>query len=498
MRSLIRFTCFLGSLLLSAQLISQTQIEIKSIQEIVQPDDSMRKFSLEDFVKVVLANHPVVKQADLLPQNALEDIRLAKGAFDPKLTGNWDVKNYKDTEYYNVFNSTFKVPIWFPVDPKVSVDRNRGVYLTPERNIPAAEEYTQITAGLSLPIGRGLLIDQRRASVLQAELFAEITDAERIKMINKVLLSATKAYWDWYYSYFQFKMVEQSLTISEEIYRLAKLDFEFGELAAVDTIQAAITFQNRSTDRQAALINFKRAGLMLSNYLWGENEEPLEIQENVAPIWDVEFELPTESLDSLLNFAVENHPELQKFNLKIEQLGVDERLAKENLKPRVDLNYNLVNSPINYNGEFSNIDLTNNYKFGMELEFPIFLRKERAKLKQTRIKIDQTTYESRFAQQEIVNEIEGAYFEMLNGRQMVSLLEQSVDNYQQLLVAELFNLNVGESDLFKINFQQDKLLEAQIKLIKQQVSIEKAKLELLWAAGKPYLNFNLPVEVTDN
>ncbi|HEY9116493.1 MAG TPA: TolC family protein [Roseivirga sp.] len=482
---------------MSVQLLGQTQIEIKSIQDIVQPDDSIRKFSLEDFVKVVLVNHPVVKQADLLPQNALEEIRLAKGAFDPKLTGNWDVKNYKDTEYYNVFNSTLKVPIWFPVDPKVSVDRNRGVYLNPERNIPSAEEYTQVTAGLSLPIGRGLLIDQRRASVLQAELFAEITDAERIKMINKVLLSASKAYWDWYYSYFQFLMVEQSLTISEEIYRLAKLDFEFGELAAVDTIQAAITFQNRSTDRQAALINFKRAGLMLSNYLWGENEEPLEIQENVAPIWDVEFELPTESLDSLLSFAVENHPELQKFNLKIEQLGVDERLARENLKPRVDLNYNLINSPINYSGDFTNIDLRNNYKFGMELEFPIFLRKERAKLKQTRIKIDQTTYESRFAQQEIVNEIEGAYFEMLNGQQMVSLLEQSVNNYQRLLEAELFNLNAGESDLFKINFQQDKLLEAQIKLIKQQVSIEKAKLELLWAAGKPYLNFSLPIN-TDN
>ena len=489
---IVLFFFAVGLLGMQAQDIRVTEIE-----EIVRPADSVQIFPLDDFVKVVLANHPVVKQANLLPENARQEIRLARGAFDPKLTGNWDVKNYKDTEYYDIFNTTLKVPLWFPIDPKISVDRNRGTYLNPERNISSSEEYRQVTAGLSLPVGRGLFIDQRRAAVQQAELFAQITEAERIKMINKALLSAVKAYWDWYYSYFEFRMVDQSLTISEEIYRRVKLDFEFGEVAAVDTVQAAITFQNRNTDRQAALINFKRAGLMLSNYLWGENEEPLEIQDNVAPVWDVDFQQPGESLDSLLSFAVENHPELQKYDLKLEQLGVDERLARENLKPRIDVNYNLVNSPINYSGEFTNIDISNNYKFGLEVEFPLFLRKERAKLKQTRIKIDQTSYESRFAQQQIVNEIEGVYFEMINGQQMLGFLRSAVSNYTRLLEAELLNLSLGESDLFKINFQQDKLLEAQIKLIKQQVSIEKAKLELLWAAGKPYLNFSFPVSVED-
>lgn len=468
----------------------QEQISVTSIEEIVEPADTVKIFALEDYVKLILANHPVVKQADLMPENARQEIRLARGAFDPKLTSNWDVKNYKDTEYYDIFNTTLKVPLWFPIDPKVSVDRNRGYYLNPERNISEDEDFRQLTAGLSLPVGRGLLIDQRRAAVQQAELFAQITEAERIKMINKVLLTAVKAYWDWYYSYFEFRFVDQSLAISEEIYRRVKLDFDFGEVAAVDTVQAAITFQNRNADRQAALIGFKRASLVLSNYLWGQNEEPLEIQDNVAPIWDVAFQQPEDSLDSLLLFAITNHPELQKYNLKLEQLGVDERLAKENLKPRIDVNYNLINSPINYNGEFSDIDLGNNYKFGLEVEFPLFLRKERAKLKQTRIKIDQTGLESRFVQQEIVNEIEGAYFEMVNGQQLLSFLETAVNNYQRLLEAELLNLTLGESDLFKINFQQDKLLEARIKLIKQQVSIEKAKLELLWSAGKPYLNFD--------
>lgn len=483
---------FIHLLLVFSLPLAAQDISILSVEEIVEPEDSLQSFTLEDFTKLVLANHPVVKQADILPENARQEIRLARGAFDPKLTAEWDVKNYKDTEYYNVFNTTFKVPTWFPVDPKVSVDRNRGVFLDPENTIPASEEFRQLTAGVSLPVGRGLFIDARRAAVKQAELFLDISDTERIKMINKVLLSAVKAYWNWYYSYFEYRFVDQSLNISEEIYRRVKLDFEFGEVAAVDTVQAAITFQNRSTDRQAALINFKRASLELSNFLWGEAEEPLEIQDNVAPIWGVDFIMPDQTLDSLRRFAIENHPELQKFDLKIRQLTVSERLAKENLKPRVDLNYNLINAPLNYDGEVTQVNFRNNYKFGVEFEFPLFLRKERGKLRQTQLKIDQTTYESRNAAQQIVNEVEGAYFEMSNGTQMLSFLQQAVANYERLLEAELFNLQTGESDLFKINFQQDKYLESQIKLIKQQVNIEKSKAELYWAAGVPYLNFTLP------
>jgi len=32
-------------------------------------------------------------------------------------------------------------------------------------------------------------------------------------------------------------------------------------------------------------------------------------------------------------------------------------------------------------------------------------------------------------------------------------------------------------------------LEAQLKLLKQRVTLEKSKLELYWAAGRPYLSF---------
>ena len=72
---------------------------------------------------------------------------------------------------------------------------------------------------------------------------------------------------------------------------------------------------------------------------------------------------------------------------------------------------------------------------------------------------------------------------------MLGLIQQAVNNYKRLLDAELYNLTLGESDLFKINFQQDKLLEAETKLLKLQSLMEKARVNLYWSAGVPFLDF---------
>ncbi len=470
------------------------EIEIKSLEELLAtaPSDSTELMSLESFVALVMGNHPVVKQADLLPEAARQEIRLARGAFDPKLEASLDGKHFNNKEYWNILSTSLKVPTWFPIDPKISVDRNRGLFLNRENSIPAEDNFRQVSAGISLPVGRGLLIDQRRAAVKQAQIFAEINDAERIKMINKILLSAAKDYWNWYFAYSNFKLVDESLRISEEIYRRVRLDFDFGEVAAIDTVQAAITLQTRQIDRQTALIEFKRSGLMLSNYLWGQNEEPLELKDELVPELMLEDQalVPVATLDSLTQLALVRHPDLVKATGKLGQLSVEERLAKENLKPRLDLNYNVLNTPVGSGGDFTEFRLRENYKFGISFEFPLFLRKERAKLKQTQIKIDQASYELNLRQREIINDISAGYFTLSNSRDMLGLMRGAVNNYERLLDAELFNLNTGESDLFKINFQQDKLLESRIKLMKLKTEVEKARVSLFWSAGVPYLNFN--------
>ena len=61
------------------------------------------------------------------------------------------------------------------------------------------------------------------------------------------------------------------------------------------------------------------------------------------------------------------------------------------------------------------------------------------------------------------------------------------DNYLLILQAERLNILNGESDLFKLNIQMDKLIESQSKLFKLQSSYQKDVTALYWAVGIAYL-----------
>jgi outer membrane protein TolC len=131
----------------------------------------------------------------------------------------------------------------------------------------------------------------------------------------------------------------------------------------------------------------------------------------------------------------------------------------------------------------------NNYKFGLDFSMPILLRKERSKLAQTKIKIKGTEFELTQTQREIINQINATFNQLVNTSQILSQQTLVAANYERLLEAELLNLELGESDLFKINAQQEKLIQSQSKVLKLKSEYEKQKATLYWSAGVRNLNF---------
>ena len=445
--------------------------------------DTVKPLTLEHVYQQVIAYHPVAKQANLLSDVAKQEIRLAKGNFDPKLDVQYLSKDFGGTQYYKVVNGSLKFPIIFPVDPVIGVERNSGSYLNPERYISDQFNFRQFYTGLSLPLGRGLITDDRRAALKQAGLFGDMMEAEQVKVINKLLLEAAKDYWQWSYAYYNYRLYDQSVFIAAEIFRRVKLNNELGEAAPIDTIQAKITLQQRLVERQEAFLNFQNSGIQLSNYLWDSLANPLELSVEFAPVLQQDMlAISRMELESLLQQARINHPELQKLDVKLKQLEVDRRLAAEYLKPRLDLSYYLLNQPFDPDWN-SSLRFSEDYKFGVDFSFPLFIRKERAKLAQTKIKISSTAIERAYTERQIMNQINASYNALVNNGLVMAQQSDMVSNYGLLLQAELLNLENGESDLFKINIQQEKLILSQSKLVKLLSDYEKQKAYLYWAAG---------------
>jgi len=305
-----------------------------------------------------------------------------------------------------------------------------------------------------------------------------------VKIINKLLLEAAKDYWQWYYSYYAYRVALNTTKIGEEIFRRLKQNLEGGEASPIDTVQAMITKLERQVSQQEAFAEWKNSTLKVSTYLWDSLMNPVDLPMEFAPVAETTLGvLSRNCLEELINHARINHPELQKLDLKLQQLELDKRLAREYMKPKLDISYYMLNQPFNPVEFDPSINLTDNYKLGVDFSIPLFLRKERAKLAQTKLKIASTTYERDIATRQVLNDINTAYNYLLSNGLIVEQQKSMVENYFTLMNAELINLDNGESDLFKINVQQDKLFQAQSKLIKVISEYEKQKAVLYWAAA---------------
>ncbi len=459
---------------------AHAQIHMDSV--FVLPDNVI-PFTINNLYQLVVTNHPIAKQTALLSDIAKQEIRLARGNFDPKLEASILKKQFDGKEYYSIVNGGIKFPTYFPINPSIGVDRNIGQNLNPERYINDEFNYRQFYAGISLPLGRGLFTDDRRTALKQAELFKEMTEADQVKLINKLLLDIAKDYWQWYHDYYYSRLTQLNVSIAENIFQRVKVNAENGELAPIDTVQAKITLQQRQIEFQESVLNVRNTSLQLSMHLWDSIGDPSVLPDNVVPVLSDDENIMT--LDDLIDKARDRHPDLLKVRVKIRQLETDQRLAKEYLKPTLNLNYYFLNQPFDPEGNTS-FTWDDNYKFGMDFSFPVFLRKERAKVAQANIKIASTTYEQRLLERTVINQIQIVYNDFTYKRSILAQQQQMVSGYEQLLAAEIVNLENGESDLFKINVQQEKLLQSQAKALKLLTELQKQKATLYWAAGTSY------------
>jgi outer membrane protein TolC len=460
----------------------RTQAQTPSDTLFLLPDTA-RALTIENFYLLVTRYHPVARQAGLLSDVARQEIRLARGNFDPKAEITYLTKNFSDKEYYSIVNGSVTLNSVFPVDPKIGVEKNIGDFLNPERYISNQFNYRQFYAGLSLPLGRGLITDERRTALRQAELFKDLTEAEQIKLINKLMLDAAYDYWNWFYSYYNYRLMNRGVQVAREIFRRTKLSVELGENAPIDSVQAKITLQSRLIQQQEALLGFRNTGITLSTYLWDSTGQPVMLDMKWVPVQEKKtLTLSVSELDELTEQARENHPELRKLSISLIQLDVSRRLAAEFLKPRLDLNYYFINQPFDPQWNW-NTPNGEDYKFGLDFSLPLFLRKERAKLAQVKLKINATQYERSLAEREVLNTIQATHNALQATSSIIASQQTMVENYERLLQAELLNFENGESDLFKINIQLEYLLQAQTKWAKLLAEYEKQKARLYWAAG---------------
>lgn len=451
--------------------------------DIIQPGDTAKVFTLQNLAELVFANHPIVKQAALLSEEARAKVLEARGGFDPKLGSDFHRKQFGGTDYYNNWHNELKVPIWpGGIDLKASYDRYAGTYVNPENRTPLNG---LAGVGLSVPIGAGLLIDARRSTLRQAQAMQTAAEADRVKQINEVWLQAAKDYWNWYYTYQQAMLLREGVALADRRFQGVARRAQIGDQAPIDSVEAQITVQDRQVQAAQLLVEVQNARLLLSNHLWNNNNQPVELPRYAVPETPPRDTVSRQEYKRLADLAASNHPTLRKLGAKITQYNIEERYRREMLKPKLNVSATLISQGNFYQPEvpgYYNFGL-DNHKLGVDFAFPLFLRAERGKLQYARVQVQESILERQQSQRTIATQVNSVYNNLVAYNRQLTLQAQTVTNQRILLAAELAKFELGESTIFLINARESKLIELRIKQESLRASYEKARAELYYYAG---------------
>jgi outer membrane protein TolC len=425
------------------------------------PSEKLSKeFTYNEFLGYVKKYHPLVKNANLEINKAQANLMMARGGFDPKIEVDFNEKQFKNTEYYSILNSSFKIPTWYGIEIKASFDNNEGIYLNPENTVP---NQGLTSLGITIPLGQGLFINQRMTDVRKAKVQLQLSEAERKLQAIAVLYDASLAYFNWKKNYSEVKLYETYNKNAQIRFDGIKSLIKAGDKPAIDSVEAGISLKSRLLSLEDSQLKLNKAKLELSNFLWLDNSIPLEISDELIPELDLEGTIQeTLKTNDLLNkeFTLENHPKINALENKIEILNLEKKLKANMLLPKIDIGYTYLSEPSyidNYQFE--------DYKIGLNFSFPLFLRKERGSLKLAKFKIQETEFILNLEKLQLSNKINAQKIEIQSLEKQNQIIKKLAEDYTLMLKSEERLFTFGESSMFLINTRENNLISSQLASI---------------------------------
>ena len=435
------------------------------------------EFTYNEFLGYVKKYHPLVKQADLKLNEAQANLMQARGAFDPKIEVDFNEKQFKDNQYYSILNSSFKIPTWYGIELKAGFDNSEGIYVNPENTLPNSG---LTSFGISVPVGQGLFINQRMADIRKAKISQNLNATERNLQAIEVLYEASVSYANWKRAFEEVKLYENYLVNASNRYKGIEKLISEGDKPAIDSIEAGIVVKTRLLNLEDAKLKLIKAKLELSNYLWLENNVPLELKDDLIPEITLSKTIKEVlQINELNPIDLNNHPKIKALDAKIAMLKVDKKLKANALLPKLDVSYNYLSEPSyidNYRFE--------DYKIGVNFSFPLFLRKERAGVKLATIKIQDSEFGLQFERKSLENKIKSQQQEIASLEKQREYIRKLIQDYNTLLNAEDRLFEMGESSLFVINSRENTLVSSQIN----EIALENRYLNAIIGLYKTLAN----------
>lgn len=449
--------------------------------------DSAKTLSVADFMQIVRQFHPVALQADNTIEQAKAAVLSARGLFDPVLEFTAAEKMFDGKQYYRYTQPQITIPAWYGVALYAGAENVSGTRLNPEETTGRTSY-----AGIKVSLLQGLVLDKRRAVLQQAKILAQQSTAEKRAVLNNLLRDAVNAYWLWTQKVLFKNTIDGLVAVNEKRLQLVKTSVRLGERPAIDTVEALAQLQTFLALQQEQNAAVQNAAFDLSLFLWMEVGEPYQLPNDVLPATSKLSPtiLETPAVDSLLQYALAEHPELQQYVFKQNHLQIEQRLKFQELLPALDVKYNQLGRGYDVLKTATAPVLSNNYRYGISFSLPLRLSEGRGAYRAAKLKIKNIELEQAQKRAAIQNKVKTYATNLQALQAQIKIQQAAVKNYTALQRAEEQRFFAGESSLFFINSRENKVLEGNQKLIELQTKYQQSLTDLRWAAGILYKRYD--------
>lgn len=330
--------------------------------------------------------------------------------------------------------------------------------------------------GVMFALLRDREFDRQRFDVADAQLDVREADLDLLLTRVGVQQRTQIAYWRWV-------MAGRKLGVYENLLRIARERQEGLERQVRQGARASIflTENQQNITRRQQLVTSARRNLAvaaneLAIYYRDEAGTPVSPLPEQLPSGD-----PIEQIGRLadvdqfaVSTALDRRPELALLRNAIRREQNRIALAKNNLKPRLDLGME-VKQPFGAVGDGGISRDTTDTIVGFTFSVPLQRRAERGRLQRSEAMLDEKLEEQRLAEEQIQIELQNVLVELKTSRELLLLASQEVEQSDIMRDAEVRRFESGASDFFLVNIREEVAADARIKLLQAELTTRVAR-----------------------
>jgi outer membrane protein len=477
--------------------------------EKAERDKTSLRLSLKDVTKLALQNNLDIAIEDTNEAASQQKIIQAYGAYDPAFNFSLGVNSrksantnlasassqasYSTSKTFN-WDLSFSQPVKSGGTFEANLTSRRNSsdqafqLLNPSYGTTAAVSFTQ-------PLLRNFRVDSNRTQIKLRNLDLKLSDSQFKKTVTDKIADIQSQYWELVSAIRDFDIKRNSVKLGQITLRDNRKKVEVGTLAPIGITEAEAELARRELN----LISSEETILRQENAL-----RQLISNDRKSDIWNKVI-IPTDSpdfqeykvgLETAIEAALKNRPELEQYDIQINQSDLNLQNNRNSRKWKVDLvgqfgsggdagtprpNSNQPDIRIGGLGTaWYNLftEGLTNWSLSVDVSVPLRNRNADSQIAQQQISIQQQIMQRKNMEQSIQVEIRNAIQQLDTNRKQVDTAKKSKQLSQEQLDGEQKRFQAGLSENFRVLDRQDQLAQAEASELQNLINYKKSVINL--------------------